>query len=81
MLNKGSPGIADQEYMPSLRGGGGESRNENPIFGDREALPGALWYLAGGRGKPITVECWRRQKPKRRIDRLLGMAIYGEKAG
>ncbi|KAF2806296.1 uncharacterized protein BDZ99DRAFT_573867 [Mytilinidion resinicola] len=39
--------------IPTMRGGGGR--------GDVR-IPGGLWFLAGGRGRPGTVDGWRAQK-------------------
>jgi hypothetical protein len=57
--------------MPRLRGGAGEP----------ERVPAALYWLAGGRGRPITVSSWKKQRGKKRMGGLLGMAVFGEKAG
>jgi hypothetical protein len=61
--------------LPNLRGGGGEGWDD----GDR--LPKDLYYLAGGRGPPITVKAWKMQKPKKRMGGFLGKVFYGHKAG
>jgi hypothetical protein len=37
--------------------------------------------LAGGRGPPITVREWDRLKSEKRLGGLVGMAVYGHKAG
>ncbi|KAF2252199.1 hypothetical protein BU26DRAFT_252673 [Trematosphaeria pertusa] len=64
------------QQIPCLRGGGA------PTFEDTDPLPLSLWWLAGGRGKkPITVAQWNSQKPKKRMGGLLGMAVFGLKAG
>jgi hypothetical protein len=59
--------------LPRLRGGAGPS--------EPDRLPPTLFWLAGGRGKPITMSSWNKQKPKKRMGGLLGMALYGRKAG
>ncbi|KAF2790003.1 hypothetical protein K505DRAFT_365130 [Melanomma pulvis-pyrius CBS 109.77] len=64
--------------IPSLRGGSGGLRDR---LQDSDVLPSGLWYLAGGTEAPITVRQWRRQRPKRRMGGLLGMAIFGRRAG
>ncbi|KAF2678593.1 hypothetical protein K458DRAFT_137349 [Lentithecium fluviatile CBS 122367] len=61
--------------IPHLRGGGGFDLK------DTDRVPATLWFLAGGRGHPVTVSSWNKQKPKKRIGGLFGMAIYGHKAG
>ncbi|KAJ4290603.1 hypothetical protein N0V90_010821 [Kalmusia sp. IMI 367209] len=62
--------------MPRLRGGGKPNSDRRP-----NRIPASLFYLAGAtRVKPeqsITVEQWNRQKPKKRIGGLPGMAVYG----
>jgi hypothetical protein len=57
--------------FPSLRGGAGSASR----------LPPTLYWLAGGRGKPITVSSWKSQRGKKRMGGLLGMAVFGKKAG
>jgi hypothetical protein len=56
---------------PSLRGGAGSEAR----------LPPTLYWLAGGKGKPITVSSWQKTKHKKRRGGLLGMAMYGSKYG
>ncbi|KAF2746041.1 hypothetical protein M011DRAFT_478433, partial [Sporormia fimetaria CBS 119925] len=72
-----------QQHTPRLRGGGRSMKCfiVPGLSNDDTSLPRSLWYLAGGRGKPITVGQWRAQKPKKRMGGLLGMALYGSKAG
>jgi hypothetical protein len=60
--------------LPHLRGGAGSP-------GPADKVPATLFYLAGGRGSPITLSSWNKQKPKTRMGGLLGMAVYGRKAG
>jgi hypothetical protein len=61
--------------IPHLRGGGGEPSR----------VPASLLYLAGSTrrkpGKSISTAEWNSMKPKRRMGGLLGMAVYGSKAG
>lgn len=40
-----------------------------------------LYWLAGGRGPPVTARAWNMQKPTKRMSGLVGMAIYGHKSG
>ncbi|KAF1834684.1 hypothetical protein BDW02DRAFT_579370 [Decorospora gaudefroyi] len=63
--------------IPSLRGGAGSPS----ALRDHKRLPPTLFWLAGGRGRIPSVAGWRSQKPKKRMGGLLGMAVYGEKAG
>jgi hypothetical protein len=65
--------IRDQNII-GLRGGG-------PNLSDESHVPRTLWYLAGGRGRPSTVASWKKQKPSKRTSGLLGMVLYGLKAG
>jgi hypothetical protein len=60
-----------------LRGGAGSPS----ALRDHERLPAGLFWLAGGRGKPITAAAWKAQKPKKRMGGLVGVALYGTKAG
>lgn len=60
--------------LPRLRGGSGTLK-------DSDNLPQALFYLAGGLGPASTAGQWRKQRPKKRMGGLLGMAIFGSKAG
>lgn len=61
--------------IPCLRGGSGGDQD------DQRRVPPTLWLLAGGQGRPITISSWEKQKPKKRMDGLLGMAFYGRQAG
>lgn len=58
-----------EQSGPSLRGGAGSEARLTPT----------LYWLAGGKGKPITVSSWQKQKKKKRTGGLLGMALYGAK--
>ena len=64
--------------IPCLRGGGKSDRG--PI-----RVPSSLLYLAGSTGRKVgdsvTIAEWNRMKPKKRMGGLLGMAVYGNKAG
>jgi hypothetical protein len=57
--------------IPTLRGGSGSAIR----------LPPTLYWLAGGRGKPVTIGSWNTQKGKKRRSGWLGMAMYGARAG
>jgi hypothetical protein len=63
--------------VPNLRGGAGST---SP-WKNTDRLPPTLYWLAGGRGKPLKVGSWKKQKPKKRMGGLLGMTLYGHKAG
>jgi hypothetical protein len=63
--------------IPSLTGGAGSPS----CLQDTDRLPPTLFWLAGGRGKPITVSSWKKQRQKKRMGGLLGMAVFGRKAG
>ncbi|KAH8639439.1 hypothetical protein IG631_07209 [Alternaria alternata] len=66
-----------QSPIVSLRGGTG---SPSALRG-YERLPPTLFWLAGGRGKPITTVSWKIQRPKKRMNGLLGMALHGLDAG
>jgi hypothetical protein len=57
---------------PNLRGGSG---------GSSVRLPPTLYWFAGGRGEPVTISSWQKQRGKRRRGGVLGMALYGVRAG
>ncbi|KAH6875825.1 hypothetical protein BKA58DRAFT_129408 [Alternaria rosae] len=61
----------------SLRGGAGSPS----ALRDHERVPPTLFWLAGGKGKPITTASWKSQKPKRRMGGVFGMALHGLDAG
>jgi len=61
----------------SLRGGAGSPS----ALRDHQRVPSTLFWLAGGKGKPITTASWKSQKPKRRAGGLFGMALHGLEAG
>lgn len=61
---------------PRLRGGGIPGTWLNSA-----RLPPTLYWLAGGRGKSSTVKGWKKQRGKKRMSGLLGMAVYGSRAG
>jgi len=67
--------LACNQNLPNLRGGGGSDPT------DEARVPATLYFLAGGRGRPITVASWNQQRPKKRMCGLFGMALYGHKAG
>lgn len=79
--SKGDPAKPKTDYVPRLRGGGGESHKGLRILEDKDPVPAALWFFAGGKGIPITKEQWNRQKPKKRAGGLLGVLMYGNRAG
>lgn len=58
----------------SLRGGAGSPA-------DQVRLPPTLFWLTGGREKPVTVKAWKEAKPKKRMGGLLGLAVNGVGAG
>ncbi|KAF2126549.1 hypothetical protein P153DRAFT_79673 [Dothidotthia symphoricarpi CBS 119687] len=62
---------------PHLRGGAGSPSTLH----DRDTLPPALFWLAGGRGPPVSVRAWRQQRPERRMGGLVGRAVFGVRAG
>ncbi|KAB2108458.1 hypothetical protein AG0111_0g2986 [Alternaria gaisen] len=66
-----------QSPIVSLRGGTG---SPSALRG-YERLPPTLFWLAGGRGKPVTTVSWKTQRPKKRMNGLLGMALHGLDAG
>ncbi|KAH7083739.1 hypothetical protein FB567DRAFT_447230 [Paraphoma chrysanthemicola] len=53
----------------------------SPTLSDADRVPEGLYWLAGGRGRPITVASWKSQRPKKRMGGLLGMLVFGHKAG
>ena len=67
--------IEEDYEMPRLRGGGTEPSR----------VPASLLYLAGSTGRipggSITITQWNKMKPKKRMGGLLGIAVYGNKAG
>ncbi|KAF2873746.1 hypothetical protein BDV95DRAFT_593064 [Massariosphaeria phaeospora] len=70
------PGLPPPQPIPHLRGGAGRS-----TLLDTDRLPPTLWFLAGGRGRPMTVAQWKTHRPKKRMGGLLGMAVFGTRAG
>jgi hypothetical protein len=60
-----------QTYVPTLRGGSGSAVR----------LPPTLYWLAGGRGQPVKISSWKKQKEKKRMGGWLGMAMYSVNAG
>ncbi|KAG9190984.1 hypothetical protein G6011_09072 [Alternaria panax] len=68
----------DSWYIASSQRGGTGSPS---ALRDHERLSPTLFWLAGGRGRPITTADWKSQKPEKRIGGLLGMALYGLDAG
>jgi hypothetical protein len=58
-------------HVPNLRGGASSAIK----------LPPTLYWLAGGRGKPVTIGSWNKQKGKKRRGGWLGMVMYGAGAG
>lgn len=62
--------------IPSLRGGAGSAS-----WADSDRLPPKLYWLAGGRGRPITVGSWKQQRGKTRMGGILGMVVSGARAG
>ena len=61
----------------SLRGGAGSPS----ALRDHQRVPSTLFWLAGGKGKPITTASWKSQKPSRRMGGVFGMALHGLDAG
>jgi len=61
----------------SLRGGAGSPS----ALRDHQRVPSTLFWLAGGKGKPITTASWKSQKPHRRMGGVFGMALHGLDAG
>ncbi|KAI0584876.1 hypothetical protein TUN199_01984 [Pyrenophora tritici-repentis] len=61
----------------TLRGGA----STPSTLSDDSPLPSTLFWLAGGRGPPITTRSWKRQRPKKRMGGLFGKLIYGTRAG
>ena len=57
--------------FPHLRGGA-----ESP-----DKIPSTLFWLAGGRGKPISFSGWKQSRPKQRMGGLFGMAVFGDRYG
>ncbi|KAF2113025.1 hypothetical protein BDV96DRAFT_601816 [Lophiotrema nucula] len=65
-----------------LCGGAGSHERFYPRkLENRDSVPSALFYLAGGKGAPPSVRVWRMQRPENRIGGLLGMAVFGERDG
>ncbi|PVI01435.1 hypothetical protein DM02DRAFT_654460 [Periconia macrospinosa] len=62
-----------KNVMPRLRGGGSGD--------DEERLPHGLWWLAGGRGEPMTVQGWKKLRPRKRMGGFLGLVLHGKRAG
>lgn len=87
VLRGGSVISANEQHTPRLRGGGKSEETKSIAesiinFDDDGArIPSLLWFLVGGTGCPMTVGQWRKQKPKKRMSGVLGIAIYGRKAG
>jgi len=71
-----NPHIHAAQPSPSLRG-----RTGSPALESEQKLSPTLFWLAGGTGMPISVAGWRKRRPKKRMDGLLGMAIYGSRVG
>ncbi|KAH8725769.1 hypothetical protein GQ44DRAFT_615152 [Phaeosphaeriaceae sp. PMI808] len=46
-----------------------------------ERLSATLYWLAGGRGKAVTVGGWKKMRGKKRMGGLIGMAVHGVRAG
>lgn len=69
-------GMLEASSWCSLRGGAGSP----PFFGEQKLSP-TLYWLAGGTGVPISVSGWRKHRPKKRMDGLLGMVMHGRRAG
>lgn len=69
--------IATLPPTVSLRGGAGSPS----ALRDHERVPPTLFWLAGGKGRPITTASWKSQKPKRRMGGVFGMALHGLDAG
>ena len=67
----------NRPLIPTLRGGASSLSS----LSDHNTLPSNLFWLAGGRGAPITAGSWKRQKPKKRMGGLLGKLVYGTRAG
>jgi hypothetical protein len=72
-----SPKTSFTSPVVSLRGGAGSPST----LRDHERLPAGLFWLAGGTGRPITAASWKAQRGKKRMGRLVGMAVHGLKAG
>ncbi|KAH9877808.1 hypothetical protein J1614_003025 [Plenodomus biglobosus] len=70
---------ANSSHVPGLRGGADSLLLFTSSSKDR--LPPILLWLAGDKSRSITVAGWRRSKTKKRIDGLIGMAIFGGRAG
>ncbi|KAF2632966.1 hypothetical protein BU25DRAFT_454120 [Macroventuria anomochaeta] len=73
-LNQTAPLVPSQVLIPSfphLRGGA-----EPP-----DRIPPTLFWLAGGKGKPISFSGWKQSRPKQRMGGLFGMAVFGDKHG
>lgn len=68
------PQISPPHSLPTLRGGAGG--------GDSSIrLPPTLFWLAGGKGKPVSIGGWKKTRGKKRMGGLLGLAAYGARAG
>jgi hypothetical protein len=57
--------------IPHLRGGASSEIR----------LPRTLYWLAGGTGRSVTICSWQKQRGKKRMGGLLGMAMNGARAG
>ncbi|CBX96534.1 hypothetical protein IAQ61_005599 [Plenodomus lingam] len=64
--------------FPGLRGGAG---SRSSTFSSTDRLPPTLFWLSGGKGRPMTVAGWRRLRSKKRMGGLVGMAVFGRRAG
>ncbi|KAF2851555.1 hypothetical protein T440DRAFT_507412 [Plenodomus tracheiphilus IPT5] len=71
------PNIARNIHV--LRGGAGSPTPST--FSVEDKLPPTLFWLAGGKGRPTSVAGWKKSRPEKRMGGLLGMAMFGRRAG
>ncbi|KZM26521.1 hypothetical protein ST47_g2344 [Ascochyta rabiei] len=65
-----SPHVLTHPF-PHLRGGAASPDN----------IPPTLFWLAGGKGKPVSSNGWKQSRPKQRMGGLFGMAVFGKNYG
>jgi hypothetical protein len=75
-----SSAILDADAIPRLRGGAGSAYEFRKLEA-KEKLSGFVAWTAGVGRRKVTVEEWKRQKPKTRRGGVLGLIMYGRLAG
>ncbi|KAF9700068.1 hypothetical protein EKO04_001990 [Ascochyta lentis] len=73
-INQPVPAVILQSSIPPfphLRGGAASP----------DDIPPTLFWLAGGKGKPVSFSGWKQSRPKQRMGGLFGMAVFGKNYG